>query len=226
MHNNNFIGIASYNIFVGVYVATIFGSAFFFDLFWPERQESRAVKLAWRICSVLACVFTLASALAFTVILSTRSAFIEAADSGDAWKALTEHGGSSPLKYRYNKRGIASVVFLWLGVVSTIASTILMWHCLRHIDKFGPKSTHARVRDDVKTGEEGDDQALEKNAESLSASTGTAATVANNTDGATSPVRSVTPGLLQVPVSAQEHAAAAALAEQSEQSRPDRKSVV
>jgi hypothetical protein len=33
VHNNNFIGIASYNIFVGIFVATIFGAAFFFDLF-------------------------------------------------------------------------------------------------------------------------------------------------------------------------------------------------
>jgi len=69
VHNNNFIGIASYNIFVGIYVATIFGSGFFFDLFWPERTESRSVKLAWKICSVFACAFTLSCALAYTDIV-------------------------------------------------------------------------------------------------------------------------------------------------------------
>ena len=33
MGNNNYVGIASYNIAVGVLVATVFGAAFFFDLF-------------------------------------------------------------------------------------------------------------------------------------------------------------------------------------------------
>jgi hypothetical protein len=49
MYNNDYVGIGSFNIFVGVFVATIFGAAFFFDLFWPERTESRAVKRAWRV---------------------------------------------------------------------------------------------------------------------------------------------------------------------------------
>ncbi|KAJ4304715.1 hypothetical protein N0V90_000242 [Kalmusia sp. IMI 367209] len=148
VHNNDFVGIASYNIFVGIYVATIFGSAFFFDLFWPERHESRAVKMAWRICSVLACIFTLAAALAYTIILATKSAFVTGADADTASRLLAEYGGS-PMKYRDNGRAIASVVFLWPGMVATFASTALLWHSLSHIDTHGPKSTHARVRDSV-----------------------------------------------------------------------------
>jgi hypothetical protein len=76
VHNNNFIGIASFNIFNGIYVATIFGAAFFFDLFWPERYESRAVKLAWKICSVIACAISLATALAYTYIVASKSAYV------------------------------------------------------------------------------------------------------------------------------------------------------
>jgi hypothetical protein len=148
VHNNNFIGIASYNIFTGVFVATIFGSAFFFDLFWPERRESAAVKLAWRICSVLACAFTLSAALAFTVILATKSAYVTGTDAATAQRLLAEYGGS-PMRYRDNGRGIASVVFLWPGMISTFASTALLWHCLNHIDTYGPKSTHARQRDEA-----------------------------------------------------------------------------
>lgn len=70
VHNNDFVGIAAYNIFVGIYVATIFGAAFFFDLFWPERHESRVVRMAWKICAVLACIFALGDALALTVRFS------------------------------------------------------------------------------------------------------------------------------------------------------------
>jgi hypothetical protein len=53
VRNNDIIGSFSFNIFVGVFVATIFGAAFFFDLFWPERLESKAVRVAWKACAVL-----------------------------------------------------------------------------------------------------------------------------------------------------------------------------
>jgi len=118
VHNNNFIGIASYNIFVGIYVATIFGSAFFFDLFWPERHESRGVKIAWKVCSVFACMLTLACALAYTYIVASKSAYVTGVDAAIAQADLAAYGGS-PLRYRDNGRAIASVVFLWPGTVFT-----------------------------------------------------------------------------------------------------------
>lgn len=67
VYNDDFVGIASYNIFVGVAVATIFGAAFFFDLFWPERHESAAVRLAWKISAVVISIMCLADAIAMTV---------------------------------------------------------------------------------------------------------------------------------------------------------------
>lgn len=69
VQNNDFIGVASYNIFVGIAVATIFGSGFFFDLFWPERHESASVKMAWKICSIVVSIMALADAIAMTVRL-------------------------------------------------------------------------------------------------------------------------------------------------------------
>lgn len=67
VYNNDYVGIASYNIFVGIAIATIFGAAFFFDLFWPERYESPAVKLSWKISSVVVILMALADAIAYTV---------------------------------------------------------------------------------------------------------------------------------------------------------------
>jgi len=148
VHNNNFIGIASYNIFVGIFVATVFGAAFFFDLFWPERRESSAVKTAWRACSVLACALTLSCALAYTYIVAAKSAYVTGVDSATAERALREYDGS-PMRYASNGRAIASVVFLWPGMIFTFLSTALLWHSLAHIDKFGPMSTHARKADGV-----------------------------------------------------------------------------
>lgn len=152
VYNNDFVGAFSYNIFVGVYVATIFGSAFFFDLFWPERKESAAVKMAWRICSVLACAFTLSSALLITIILATHNARITGVSAAEARHLLSVAQPNQPLIYKHNKRGIASVVFIWVGMVSTIASTALLWHSLSHIDKLGPFSTHAREKQPVQAG--------------------------------------------------------------------------
>ncbi|KAH7402205.1 hypothetical protein DE146DRAFT_692452 [Phaeosphaeria sp. MPI-PUGE-AT-0046c] len=148
VHNNNYVGIASFNIFVGVYVATIFGSAFFFDLFWPERHESRGVKIAWKTCSVFACMLTLACALAYTYIVAAKNAYVTGVDAATAQSQLAAYGGS-PMKYRHNGRAVASVVFLWPGMVFTFVSTYLLWHSLNHIDAYGPKSTHARTRDGV-----------------------------------------------------------------------------
>ncbi len=66
-HNNDYVGIASYNIWAGVFTATIFGAAFFFDLFWPERHESRSVRWAWKICSLVCIAFILGDVIAYTV---------------------------------------------------------------------------------------------------------------------------------------------------------------
>ncbi|RAR15974.1 gpi ethanolamine phosphate transferase 2 [Stemphylium lycopersici] len=121
VHNNNFVGIASYNIFVGIFVATIFGAAFFFDLFWPERFEAPGVKTAWRVCSIFACMFTLSCALAYTYIVASQSAYVTGTNAANAARLLALYGGS-PLRYSTNGRAIASVVFLWPGMIFTFVS--------------------------------------------------------------------------------------------------------
>lgn len=70
VYNDDFVGVASYNIFVGIAVATIFGAAFFFDLFWPERYESPSVRLAWKISAVAVTVMCFGAAISMTVRLS------------------------------------------------------------------------------------------------------------------------------------------------------------
>lgn len=67
VQNDDVVGIASFNIFVGIAVATVFGAAFFFDLFWPERIETKAVRLSWKISAVAVSIMVLADALALTV---------------------------------------------------------------------------------------------------------------------------------------------------------------
>lgn len=119
MHNDDFVGIASYNIFVGIAVATIFGAAFFFDLFFPERYEPRNIRWSWRVSALIVTLMTFADAIALTVIVATGHAWISA-NSQDAAE-IAQKALNPPLRYRDNGRAIASVVFLWVGLVGTIA---------------------------------------------------------------------------------------------------------
>ncbi|KAK7547140.1 hypothetical protein IWX49DRAFT_106747 [Phyllosticta citricarpa] len=146
VHNNDYVGAGSYNIFVGIWVAFIFGSAFFFDLFWPERREIPGVRKAWRITSVLSCAFTLSSAIVFTVITATRSVHISGIpeDRGRQLASQWPKAKTNPLEYRKNPRAIASIVFLWIGTLFTWVSTVILYLSLSHDEKFGPKSGHAR----------------------------------------------------------------------------------
>lgn len=122
-YNNDFIGAASYNIFAGIFVATIFGGAFFFDLIWPERHEDRGVRVSWKIASVAAAIIYLGAALAMTCIVGLRSAYVSGVDSDRAQELLNQYKkySESPLVYKENTRALASVVFSWLGFVSTVA---------------------------------------------------------------------------------------------------------
>ncbi|KAK8199321.1 hypothetical protein IWZ00DRAFT_11516 [Phyllosticta capitalensis] len=146
VHNNDYIGAASYNIFVGIWVAFIFGSAFFFDLFWPERREIKGVRKAWRITSVMSCAFTLSSAIVFTVITATRRVHVEGVSYARAEVLASQwpKRKSNPFEYRKNPRAVASIVFLWIGTIFTWISTIILYLSLSHDEKVGPKSGHAR----------------------------------------------------------------------------------
>ena len=112
VRSHDVVGSFAYNIFVGVFIATIFGSAFFFDLFWPERYEIRGVKIAWRVCSVLACCFALSSAIVLSVVLSTRRAEIVG--------PVITYPLEPPLQYKRNHEAVASLALIWLGWLATL----------------------------------------------------------------------------------------------------------
>jgi len=140
VQNNDIIGIFSYNIFIGISVATIFGSGFFFDLVWPERHESQSVKMAWRICSVVVSIMALADAIALTVIVATHHAYISGISTALADLYFRENGKPNPI-YRKNGYCVASAVVLWPGVVASFASSYIMWKSIQHNDQFGPFSS-------------------------------------------------------------------------------------
>ncbi|KAL9056843.1 MAG: hypothetical protein Q9162_002714 [Coniocarpon cinnabarinum] len=140
-YNDDYIGIASYNIFVGIYVAFVFGGAFFFDLMFPERREDRGIRIAWRCCSVAAFLFAFADVI---YIVSSKAARVTGVPNPAEIERLVQHQSGSPLEYRKNGRAVASLVFLWLGWPFVFAGTVIMWFSLRHDEDKGPLSTHAQ----------------------------------------------------------------------------------
>lgn len=122
VYNNDYVGAASYNIFAGVFVATIFGAAFFFDLFWPERYESKSVRIAWKVCGVLAVIFHLAAALELTIITATHQGYVTgvSAQEGARLVGTFHKDDGTPLNYKKNPRALAAIVFVWLGWISIV----------------------------------------------------------------------------------------------------------
>jgi hypothetical protein len=147
VQNNDIVGIFSYNIFVGIAVATIFGSGFFFDLFWPERHESPAVKMAWRICSIAVSIMALADAIALTVIVATHRAYISGISATQADVYFRENGKPNPI-YHKNAYAVASTVILWPGVIASFTSAYIMWKSLQHNDQFGPFSSKYKNKEE------------------------------------------------------------------------------
>lgn len=155
IHNNDVIGAFSYNIFVGIAVAWIFGAAFFFDLFWPERHESRSVRLAWKICAVIITVMMLSSALTITVIGAMHEAQITGTTATIAQHLWAETPKKPALKYRTNPKVVASIVLAWPGWVFCVLSTIVMFMSKNHDDHFGAKSNYGQS---VENGQVASDQ--------------------------------------------------------------------
>ena len=121
-YNNDYVGAGSYNICAGVFVAFVFGAAFFFDLFWPERKESNGVRIAWKTCGVLAIFIHLAAALAITIITARHTSYAQGLSperQQSWWDRFTKHN-QDPLIYSRNPRALAAVVFAWLGFCSVV----------------------------------------------------------------------------------------------------------
>lgn len=146
--NNDYVGVASFNIWAGIFTAFVFGAAFFFDLFWPERREDRGIKLAWKWCGVASIVFLTADALALTIVTARNRARVIGPDPAmvQTLYQQLQQMKRFPTVYRRNGRAVAAVVFVWLGWASTIASEIILWYSINHTDQHGP-FTHSRRRE-------------------------------------------------------------------------------
>jgi len=130
-YNNDIVGCAGLSIFAGVFTATVFGTMFFFNLFWPALPESKLwsrIKYAGSIFATL-CVF--AAALASTIVVATRSAYlIPAPGQSESLSSLYSHP-KPPFKYSSYAFNIGWIVLMWIGLVFTALSTYYVFKAAR-----------------------------------------------------------------------------------------------
>ncbi|KII93998.1 hypothetical protein PLICRDRAFT_36214 [Plicaturopsis crispa FD-325 SS-3] len=137
IYNNDIVAAACVTIVSGVFVATVFGAEFFFLLFWPEYTYPPWVVRWKKIAAVFVTVLLTADVLQWTIIGASHAATISGVDEITR-AGLLQRYPKPPLEYHKFPSIVASIVLLWLGWVSTIASTIILFKCAEHDALHGP----------------------------------------------------------------------------------------
>ncbi|KZT25583.1 hypothetical protein NEOLEDRAFT_1133578 [Neolentinus lepideus HHB14362 ss-1] len=125
VYNNDIVGATGFTIFAGVFNACVFGSMYFFLLFWPESRETPMWAVIKQVGAVVAMLSVLVAAIVSTVIGATHSASIHGVDEAIRQQIIAD--SAVPLKYSHYSYIIAYVVLLWIGWVFTFASTVVVF---------------------------------------------------------------------------------------------------
>ncbi|KAF8056491.1 hypothetical protein FPV67DRAFT_1530121 [Lyophyllum atratum] len=131
VHNNDIIDAEILTIVFCVFVATVFGADYFFLIFWPERRYPPWYNIARLVAALVVTLGVAAAALMSTIVVASHEVRITGVDAATA-QHLAEYFYRPPLVYRHWAVNIAYVVLLWLGLVFTIASLIVMFLSVRH----------------------------------------------------------------------------------------------
>lgn len=110
----NFVGTFAIALFSCLFIGFFPGAAVFFEIFWPERVESRSAQLMWKIGMLAATVLQFVASLAFTIVVATGKVGIHGV-TGEDEAMVRRDWGSSKLEYGDEKRALVSVVFCWIA---------------------------------------------------------------------------------------------------------------
>jgi len=154
LFNNDIVGVAAFTIFAGVYTATVFGTMFFFLLFWPALSETVVwyrIKATGAIFAVLA-VF--GAAISSTIVIATHKAYLIPSPTGDfgALQAAFSHP-QPPYAYKDYRFVYPWLVLTWVGWLFTIWSTVLLFKASRfHLANPHVVGEYIRQEDEEKRG--------------------------------------------------------------------------
>ncbi|KAJ3503504.1 hypothetical protein NLJ89_g8403 [Agrocybe chaxingu] len=136
LHSNDIRAAAILTIVFCVFVATLFGADFFFLLFWPKRRYPRWYDMTKKAIAVWICLGVGAAAIMSTIVVAMNEAYISGVGDRTAIE-LVDSYPRPPLVYRTFPQNIAWVVLLWLALIPTISSTMLMFKSSVHDSRYG-----------------------------------------------------------------------------------------
>jgi hypothetical protein len=127
-YNNDIVAVAALTIFAGVYTATVFGTMFFFLLFWPALPESRLWSRIKLSGSIFAAVMVFAAALASTIVIASHHAYLIPSSTG-SFEDLQNHfaHANPPFHYRRYSHAIGWLVLMWIGWIFTVLGTVFVF---------------------------------------------------------------------------------------------------
>jgi len=132
LFNNDIVGVAAFTIFAGVYTATVFGTMFFFLLFWPALAETVMwfrIKATGAIFAVLA---VLGAAISSTVVIASHKAYLIPSPNGDFGALQAAFANPSPpYAYKQYPYIFPWLILTWIGWLFTIWSTYLLFKASR-----------------------------------------------------------------------------------------------
>lgn len=134
--NNDIYAAQCLTIIFCVLVATIFGTDFFFLLFFPRRRYPNWYHVAKKALAVGVTLGMLAASIMSTIVIATHTSFVEGPDPDDI-ATLVNRFRHPPMVYRRWDVNIAWLVLLWIAFVATVASTILMFIASKHDKQHG-----------------------------------------------------------------------------------------
>jgi len=132
MFNNDIVGAAGFTIFAGVYTACVFGTMFFFLLFWPALPESILWSRIKYGGAISAAIFDLGAALTSTIIIASHSAYLIPSPTGSFDQLQQQFNNPNP-PFQYRQYGfcIAWLVLFWIGTVASFISIYYVFKAAR-----------------------------------------------------------------------------------------------
>jgi len=124
-------------------VLLLFTIEYFILLFWPNRMYPSWYNSCKRWIFTGVTAGMTATAIISTVIVAIRSATISGVDKATALQ-YTQLYFRPPLKYNTWPQNIAWLVLLWIAVVLSVTSVILLHKAISHDKKHGIKPKEAR----------------------------------------------------------------------------------
>jgi len=139
----NFVPAFAFNLAAALLVAVVFAPAVFFELFWPEREESPLMQWISKLSAAFTALCNLAAAAELTAIVVTSG--VKFSNVTAEQEAIIRANWDGPkLDYKNNWEAWATVGFDWLEVIFVIWSTTIMWRSYSHNNKYGPFKDHIR----------------------------------------------------------------------------------